>query len=54
MDTMLNLGDLVTHIYEEMLRGLGDEELAAVATAAAVNDILQQQKNLAEQVSDVS
>ena len=36
----VHLGDVISTLYREYLTLYGDEELAAVATAAAVNDIL--------------
>ena len=39
MDSM-RLGDLITLFYDEFLAMYGDEELASVATAAAINEIL--------------
>lgn len=35
-----NLGELITTIYEEFLALYGDEELASVATAAVIHDLL--------------
>ncbi|MDP2308378.1 MAG: hypothetical protein Q8P18_20335 [Pseudomonadota bacterium] len=35
-----NLGELISTIYEEFLAQYGDEELASVATAAVINDLL--------------
>jgi hypothetical protein len=35
-----NLGDLISTIYAEFLALYGDEELASVATAAVINDML--------------
>jgi hypothetical protein len=35
-----NLGDLITMFYDEFVAMYGDEELASVATAAAINDLL--------------
>ena len=35
-----SLGDLITLFYEEYLALYGDEELASVAAAATINDIL--------------
>ena len=40
MDTQANLGELISTIYEEFLALYGDEELASVATAAVINDLL--------------
>lgn len=37
------LGDLVALFYEEFLALYGDEELASVATAATINEILADQ-----------
>jgi hypothetical protein len=38
--TAPNLGDLITTIYAEFLAQYGDEEIASVATAAVINDLL--------------
>ncbi|MFH1089222.1 MAG: hypothetical protein V1716_02250 [Candidatus Uhrbacteria bacterium] len=35
-----SLGDLITLFYHEYLVKFGDEELASVATAATINDLL--------------
>jgi hypothetical protein len=34
------LGELISTVYEEFLARYGDEELASVATAAVINDLL--------------
>ncbi len=34
------LGELISTMYEEFLDMYGDKELAAVATAAVINDLL--------------
>ncbi|MBI4438120.1 hypothetical protein HY631_04180 [Candidatus Uhrbacteria bacterium] len=39
-DQDTTLGELVQHFYEEFLVLYGDEELASVATAAVINDLL--------------
>jgi hypothetical protein len=36
----INLSDLITLFYDEYLALYGDEELASVAAAATINDIL--------------
>ena len=36
----VNLSDLITLFYDEYLALYGDEELASVAAAATINDIL--------------
>lgn len=36
------LGDLISLFYEEFLAMYGDEELASVATAAVINDLLSE------------
>lgn len=41
----MNLGELIQRVYAEMLALYGDEELAAVATAAVVNDALMKSDN---------
>jgi hypothetical protein len=38
--TQLNLGDLINLFYEEYLALYGDEDIASVAAAATINDIL--------------
>ncbi len=38
--TTVNLSDLITLFYDEYLALYGDEELASVAAAATINDIL--------------
>ncbi len=45
--TTTNIGDLVSLFYEEYLSLYGDEELATVAAAATVNDILAEQEAMA-------
>jgi hypothetical protein len=40
MSINTNLGELISTIYEEFLARYGDEELASVATAAVINDLL--------------
>ncbi len=37
-----DLGELISSFYEHFLAMYGDEELAAVATAAVINDLLGQ------------
>ena len=34
------LGDLISAVYDEYLEVYGDEDLASVATAATINDML--------------
>ncbi len=41
--TKLNLGDLINLFYEEYLALYGDEDIASVAAAATINDILSDQ-----------
>ena len=38
--TQTSLGDLITTLYEEYMEIYGDEDLASVATAATINDLL--------------
>ena len=40
MDANINLSDLISMFYDEYLAIYGDEELASVAAAATINDIL--------------
>ncbi len=35
-----SLGDLISSVYDEFLALYGDEELAAVATAQVINELL--------------
>ena len=36
----MNIGDLMTVLYREFLAVYGDEDIAAVATAVAINAVL--------------
>lgn len=38
--THTTLGDLISVLYDEFLAMYGDEELASVAVAATINDLL--------------
>lgn len=38
--TQTNLGDLISLFYEEFMEMYGDAELASVAAAAVINDLL--------------
>jgi len=38
--TRVSLGDLIATVYDEFVALYGDEELASVATAALINDML--------------
>lgn len=52
--THTTLGDLISMIYEEMLDLYGDPELASVAAATVINDILaseQQDRPEAERIA---
>lgn len=40
MRNVTNLGDLIATLYDEFLAVYQDEELASLATAATVNDLL--------------
>ena len=42
----LSLGDLISVLYEEYLELYGDEDLASVAAAATINDMIASQVNL--------
>ena len=42
------LGDLIAVFYEEYLTAYGDEDLAAVATAASINEMLSQDVDIRE------
>ena len=37
-----HLGELISNFYEHFLKMYGDDELASVATAAVINDLLGQ------------
>jgi hypothetical protein len=41
--TTTTLGDLISVLYEEFLAVYGDEELASVAVAATINDLLTEE-----------
>lgn len=43
------IGDLVTLFYEEFLAMYGDKELASIATAATINDLLAERAERAAQ-----
>ena len=43
------LGELISQFYDEFLVMYGDEELASVATAAVINELLEQDRSVAEQ-----
>ena len=38
--TQSTLGDLILQVYEEMLTIYGDEDIASVAAASIINDLL--------------
>ena len=42
----LKIGDLINLFYQEYLALYGDEELASVATAATINDIIIERDSL--------
>ncbi|MCB9743799.1 MAG: hypothetical protein H6741_06550 [Alphaproteobacteria bacterium] len=46
--TQVSLAELITLFYDEYLALYGDEELASVAAAATINDILAEQAMAAE------
>ncbi len=49
-----NLGDLISRLYAKFLEAYGDEELASVATAAVVNDLLTHgRRDAGEECDDV-
>ncbi len=50
--TKLNLGDLINLFYEEYLALYGDEDIASVAAAATINDILSDRAASAETAQD--
>jgi hypothetical protein len=50
----VDLGPLISTIYEEFLAQYGDPELAAVATAAVVTDYLTNGRRDAEENYDVA
>ena len=49
-----NLTDLITLFYDEYLALYGDEELASVAAAATINDILADRADRAASLTPVS
>lgn len=50
--TQLNLGDLINLFYEEYLALYGDEDIASVAAAATINDILSERSAAGEDRQD--
>lgn len=40
MTTQTTLGELISTLYDRFMEMYGDEELASVATAAVINDML--------------
>ena len=40
--TNTSLGELISALYEEYLELYGDEDLASVATAATINDLMEE------------
>ena len=40
MTTQTTLGELISTLYDRFMEMYGDEELASVATAAVINDLL--------------
>lgn len=49
---MTNLGDLLSTLYANFLTKYGDPDLAAVATAAVINDLLTTGRRDAEEYDD--
>lgn len=45
------LGDLIAAVYDTMLAEYGDPELASVATAAVVNDLLSRAAEAEEEAA---
>lgn len=43
--TQTTIGELINTIYESFMEQYGDAELASVATAAVINDLLTAQGN---------
>lgn len=48
------LGELISIFYEQFLEMYGDEELAAVAAASMINDLLSQEASGVEAVEDAA
>jgi hypothetical protein len=44
-ETPVNLGDLINLFYQEYMALYGDEELASVAAAATINEMLSETIN---------
>jgi hypothetical protein len=42
-DIHTSLGDLISVLYEEFLAVYGDPDIASVATAATINDMIAQE-----------
>lgn len=47
--TTTNIGELISLFYEEFMALYGDEELASIATAAVINDLMADDAALASQ-----
>jgi hypothetical protein len=45
------LGDLISTLYEHFLAEYGDPELASVATAAVINDLLTRHQPVKEEAA---
>ena len=43
MTIQTNIAELISAFYDEFLEAYGDEDMAAVATAATINDLLTAQ-----------
>jgi len=43
--TLTSLGELISVFYEEFLAIYGDEELASLAAASVINDLISNQSN---------
>jgi hypothetical protein len=54
MRNVTNLGDLIATLYDEFLAVYQDEELASLATAATVNDLLATAAGSSSEVAGAS
>ncbi len=50
----LTLGDLISLFYEEYLALYGDEELASVAAAATINELLAERAECPEDAEEAA
>ena len=50
-DTRTNIGELISIFYQHFMEMYGDEDLASVATAAVINDLLADEMEEIQEVA---